>query len=379
MVVGIGIVTGAARAHAGAFGGFGGREDAFLVGVDRVCTPLPVADAAAAGAAKCHKAAADELAQLSIKAPKAERGARAQFAATASGRTLTITRPDTGATVVVWESLDPISKVVEVYASTYGNVVGVELMVRRGGRDQADAIAFDVRGAGHATAPVVAPPGPTTPPPTAPVPAVSPALTKALAKARKTSGKAALAAWAKVTAIDPEHSEARYAIATAHARLKHRAEALAALTGLAASSRADAIEYLVAARFDAAFAAWRADAEFRTAVGLDRPATRLYERVMGLGGSWEQAATSCDTPEVALTLTRARAFTLRVKSTCEGARYDDRFKGTWSDASGALVLTLPKPGGADDVPCSIEARNGEDAIHCALDQDLEFVVQPVRR
>ncbi|MCE9580643.1 MAG: hypothetical protein K8W52_46410, partial [Deltaproteobacteria bacterium] len=319
---------------------------------------------------------------------KAERGARAQFAATAKGRTLTITRPDSGATVVVWESLDPISQVVEVYASTYGNLVGVELMVKRGGRDQADAIAFDIRGAGGDTA-ITPPAGTTTPPtgtpptgapPTVPPPAASPELTKAVAKARKTSGKAAIAAWTKVAALDADHSEARYAIAVAHAKLKHKAEAIAALTALAGSARGDAIEYLVAARFDKAFAAWRADAGFRTAVGLDRPPTGLYERVMGLGGVWEQAATSCDTPQVTLTLARERAFTLRVRSTCSGQRYDDRFRGTWDVDANALVLSLPKPeGGSDPFLCSIEARSGEDAIHCALGEDLEFVVQAVRR
>lgn len=386
-VLGIGIAT-ASTAYGGAFGGFGGRENAFLVGVDRVCTPLPVRDGAATGAPACHKAASDELAGLSIKPPRAERGARAQFAARAQGRTLTITRPDSGATVVVWESIDPISKVVDVYASTYGNVVGVELMVRRGGRDQADAIAFDVRGAGgdaSGTPPTGTPPTPPTgtpptgtPPP--PPPAASPELTKAIARARKTSGKAALTAWAKVVALDAAHSEARYALAVAHAKLKRKADAVAALAALTASTRADAIEYLVAARFDKAFAAWRADPAFRAAVGLDRPATALYERIMGLGGVWEQPATSCDTPEVTLTLARARTFVLRIRSTCSGARYDDRFKGTWDLDASTLVLSLPKPeGGSDPFPCAVEPKSGEDAIHCSLGEDVEFVVQAVRR
>ncbi|MCE9579702.1 MAG: hypothetical protein K8W52_41675, partial [Deltaproteobacteria bacterium] len=47
----------ASSAYGGAFGGFGGRENAFVVGVDKVCTPLPVSGGAATGAPRCHKAA----------------------------------------------------------------------------------------------------------------------------------------------------------------------------------------------------------------------------------------------------------------------------------------------------------------------------------
>ncbi len=337
--------------------------------------------AIATGAPACHKAASDEVAQLSVKEAKAERGQKARFAAAAQGRTLTVTRPDSGTTVVTWESVDPISKIVDVYASTYGNVVAVEMMVRRGGRDQADVVAFDLHTAGTAAATAaVTPTATATATVAAPAtakPPDSPALTKALAAARKTKGKAALAAWAKVLAVDADNSEARFGTAVAHAAQKHTAEAQAALDALAASKRADAIEMLVAARFDPAFAAMRADAAFRKAVGLDRPAASFYEHVMGLGGHWEQAGTSCDTPEVALELKRDRAFTLRVKSACEGDRYDDRFAGTWSPEDPNLVLSLT--GAADRIPCVVEPKAGEDAIHCSISAELEFSVLPVRR
>ena len=50
-----------------------------------MCAPLEVTDGAATGAPTCEKAAADAVAQLSIKEPIAQRGAKASFTATASG------------------------------------------------------------------------------------------------------------------------------------------------------------------------------------------------------------------------------------------------------------------------------------------------------
>ena len=366
-------------ARAGVMGGFGGREDAYLVGADRVCKPLEVDAGVAKGTPSCHKAASDEIAQLSIKTPKAERGSKARFAATASATTLTITRPDSGETVVTWTSIDPISKVVDVYASQYANVVAVELMIRRGGRDQADVVAFDL----HAAA-TPAPNEPTTTTTTTTAtekPPTSKELDKAIAAARKAKGKAAIAAWAKVTALDADNSEARYGTAVALAQAKKNADAIAQLQALAGSKRTDAIEFLVAARFDAAFAAVRADADYRKAVGLDRPPATFYEHVMGLGGSWEQAGTSCDVPSVSLVLSRDRAFKLRVKTACEGDSSDDRFSGTWDLQEPTLVLSLPTGEGtnADQIPCTVESAGAEDAIHCTVSKELDFTVKPVRR
>src|SRR5262249_7233451 len=147
------VLLAGGTARAGVMGGFAGHDTAYLVGADRVCAPLAVENGAAKGTPSCHKAASDELAQLSIKPPKVERGAKATFAATASGGTLTVTRVDGGASVVTWTSVDPISKVVDVYADADRGLVAVEIMVRRAGRDQADVIGFQVGGAGASTAP----------------------------------------------------------------------------------------------------------------------------------------------------------------------------------------------------------------------------------
>ncbi len=164
---------------------------------------------------------------------------------------------------------------------------------------------------------------------------------------------------------------------------KAKADAIATIEKLAASTRADAIEWLVEARFDAAFAPLRADATFRTKVGLDRKPATTYERLMGFGGQWEQSGTACDKPEVRLTATRDRVVRLRVKTKCEGVGYDMPFKGTWRLDGDRVVLTFPTKGKAasadDDAPCKFEAAGDEDALHCAVGRDLDFAVLPTRR
>jgi len=107
----------AGTAGADRFGGFSGVDRPYLVNQDRVCTPLLVADGAASGAPSCTQAAADVVARLSIKAPIPQLGPKAMFAATAAGRTITVTRKASGTPVVAWSAVDPIGKVVEVYAS----------------------------------------------------------------------------------------------------------------------------------------------------------------------------------------------------------------------------------------------------------------------
>src|SRR5580698_4174116 len=91
----------AAPAAADTFGGFSGTSPPYLVNQDRACTPLEVKDGAATGSPDCQHAKPDELAQLSIGSPVAQHGSNADFGATASGRTLTVTN-STGAAIVTW-------------------------------------------------------------------------------------------------------------------------------------------------------------------------------------------------------------------------------------------------------------------------------------
>jgi hypothetical protein len=379
----------AGPAAADTFGGFSGVDTPYLVNRDRICYPLSVKAGAATGMPTCEKdVTADVIAKLSIKDPIAQRGPKATFAATASGKTLTVTKKASGDPVVSWNAVDPIGKVIDVYASQYEDRVAIAYTTRKLGKEVTEIVAFElVKTTGRDNTvkptPTPAPPTVTQPAPTTPAPAADPKLTKAIEAAQKASKAKALAAWQAVLAIDAQHSEAQYRIAALKAAAKQSAEAIAALETLAKSARADAVEWLIEARFDKAFTSLRADAKFRAAVGLDRKAQSPYERMMGFGGQWEQTSTSCETPEVRLTVQRDRAFKLKVKSVCRGHVFEQTFKGTWRVEGNDIMLTVPTKGKQatvkDEMPCLFEKQRDEDALRCTLDKDLEFVVLPTRR
>lgn len=373
-------------AAADTFGGFSGVDKPYLVNRDKVCTPLAVNGGAASGAPQCAKAPADEVAHLSIKEPIAQRGLKASFTATAAGKTLTVARK-TGEKLVTWNAPDAIGKVVDVYASQYEDRVAVAYTMRVLGKEVTNVVAFEIVKTTGRTEPTTI----TKPAPTATItttaPPEDPKLKKAVDAARKASKAKALAAWQAVQAIDADHSEAHYRIAAIQVAAKQSADATATLEKLAKSTRSDAIEWLVEARFDKAFARVRADAKFRAAVGLDRKGTTPYERLMGFGGQWEQAGTPCDTAEVRLTTQRDRTFKVSVKTVCRGEGFTLSKKGTWriegDDHAPTVVLTIPTKGqkitDKDETRCEFEPKQDEDALHCVLDRDLEFTVLPTRR
>ena len=378
----LGFLLLATPAAADTFGGFSGVDRPYLVNQDRVCTPLKVTGTAASGVPSCEKQGADVVAKLNMKAPVVQSGPKAMFAATASGKTLTVMRKATSTPIVIWNATDAINKVVEVYGSQYDDRVAVAFTEKRLGKEVTSIVAFDLLGT--AKDPVPGPATPTTPTTSAPE---NPAVTKAVAAARKApKGSKQLAAWKAVLAADAQHAEAMYRVAAAQVAAKQVADAVTSMTTLAASTRADAIEWLIEARFDPAFAGVRADPKFRTAVGLDPAAKQVktpYERFMGFGGQWEQTGTSCDKAEVRLVASRDRTFKLRVKTRCQGTVMDLPFKGTWRTEPTRIVLTLPTKGkqvtAADEAPCVFEPTGDEDALRCQLDDDLEFVVLPTRR
>ena len=369
----------AAPAYADTFGGFSGIDRPYLVNQDRVCTPIVIADHAAAGMPKCQAAAADLIAHLSIKPPIVQSGAKASFVASSSGRTLTIARK-TGEPIVAWDAPDPIGKIVDVFASQYEDRVAVAFSTRRMGKDVTDVVGFDLGKPSQAAIPK----DPTAVTPTAPpTPPEDPAVTKAVASARKAPKAKALAAWRGVLAVDAGHTEALYQIAALQAAAKQTSDALATLGTLAASKHDDAIEWLIEARFDPAFASIRADPAFRSKVGLDKKGTSSYERLMGFGGQWEQTGTSCDKPEVRFTTTRDRVVRIRVKTRCEGQVMDLPFKGIWRLEGDHVVLTMPTRGkqvtAADEAGCTFEVAGDEDSLRCTLGRDIDFVVLPTRR
>lgn len=374
----------ASTAAADSFGGFSGVDKPYLVNADKVCAPLKVTNGTATGMPSCQKAAADAIAKLSIKSPTPQGGAKAAFEATAQGRTITVTRKQTGATAVTWSAPDSVGRIVDVYASQYEDRVAVAYTTKRLGKEVTDVVAFDFGlSAGTQPTPPTTTPPTTQPPTTTLAPKADPKLTKAIAAARKAPRPRQIAAWQAVLAIDPQHSEAQYRIAAAQVATKQGPAAIATLTALAASSRPDAVDFLVEARFDPAFASVRSDAKFRAAVGLDRKATSAYERFMGLGGQWEQTGTSCDKPEIRFHALRDRTFKLRVKTTCQGSVYDTPFKGTWRLEGDRIVLTLPTRGRQvtkeDEAGCTFQPMGDEDALRCTIGRDLEFTALPARR
>jgi hypothetical protein len=375
-------------AGADTFGGFSGVDRPYQVNQDKVCTPLVVMSGKAAGAPSCDKASADVMAKLRFKEPLPQKGiAKPMFAATSSGRTLTVTRAATNEPIVTWDAPDPIGKIVEVYGSQYDDRVAVAYTSRRMGKEFTDVVGFDLQKDGGTKPPPGGDPTGTTPTPPQPVaPVVDAKVQKAIDAAKKAKGAKATAAWKAVLALDPMSSEALFHLAALQAKAKQTADALATLGTLAASTRADAIEFLIDARFDAAFASLRADPAYRAKVGLDKKpggTITAYERLMGFGGQWEQTATSCDKPEVRFTATRDRVVRIRVKSRCEGMAYDLPFKGTWRIEGDRVVLTMPTRGkqvtAADQAGCQFEAQGDEDALRCNLGRDIEFVVLPTRR
>jgi hypothetical protein len=372
-------------AAADTLGGFSAVDSSYLVNADRVCTPIQVdaATATATGGPSCKKAPANDIAGLDFHPAEVQSGGNATFAASASGRTLTVTHASGGDTVVTWQADDPIGRVVEVYASHFEDRVAVAYTSRRGGHEFTDVVAFALL---RKTASVPAPADPNKPAPASPPAHVdAPDVVAAIAAARKAAPAKALAAWQAVIALDADHSEARYRIAAIQAAGKTPADAVATLEDLAKSSRADAIEWLIEARFDKVFAKLLSDARFRTAVGLDRKPTTPYERFMGLGGHWEQAGQPCDHAAVVLTARQDRSFKLRLKETCSGQTVDLPFHGTWRiDGDDGIILGLPPNKGkaitdADEVHCTLAAHGDEDALHCPLGHDLDFTVLPTRR
>lgn len=411
-----GLALARAPARADTFSGFSGVDRPYLVNQDRVCQPLAVAGNAASGVPRCDKVTADVIARLSIKPPLVQSGARASFTAQATGRTIRVSRKS-GDALLTWDAPDPVVRIIDVYASQYDDRVAVAYIVRRAGKEITDVVAFDLGQNQTAITPPAGPssppagagsgaPGPTSvtariiqpgqpgqpgqgpPPDTAAAPAAAepppdPRVAKAIADARAAPQAKALAAWTAVLALDAGHAEALFRVAAAQLAAHHTAQAFEALHALAASPHADAVEWRVEARFDPAFAALRADPKFRAAVGLDQKPATLYERLMGFGGQWEQTGTSCDTPEVRLTVTRDRKIRIRVKTSCEGRIYDTPFQGTWRIDGQRIVVVLPNSGraitAADEAGCGFETVGDEDALRCSLGHDTDFVVLPTRR
>ena len=121
------------------------------------------------------------------------------------------------------------------------------------------------------------------------------------------------------------------------------------------------------------------------ALGLEKAAR---DRLVGQGGSWEQAAVPCERPRVHLALDPENTrFELAIDSRCRGQSHVAEFDGRW-DAEGAdrLILMFAEHGeggGLDEsLTCRIDRcddASGEDCIACQPAPDLAFELRVVRR
>jgi hypothetical protein len=237
-------------------------------------------------------------------------------------------------------------------------------------------------------------PSPATPAPPATPQAAPPPLDPALA-ARVTAGDKDLARrrWKKAeeayraALAGGDVPAARYGLAAALAGQGSAADAITELVALARSTHPEAPRWLVEARLGDRFSRLRGEAGFRRAVGIDpdpaRPPT-AYERLVGLGGRWEQTGTACQQPTVDLGLDRKTGkFQLVIRNRCQGQDESTRLGGTWQ-ASGAAALELrfPNAGGPEEkLSCQLDAapdRTGEDRLSCTL-EDMTFTMRVVRR
>lgn len=415
-VLAILVAGGVTPAAAGSFGGFSEDQTRYLSGRDQVCVPIAVADPGPSAAAQASRAVpacepADDrrVASARFRRGVPQQGPRADYEASARGTDITLRERRSGRTLVIWSSVDPIDRITGVHASESRApggpgapvaLVAVEYEVRFGGRTRIETVAFAISAAAPAAVtpavPVPPAPGPSAGTPPAPGPPAGtppapddPRVGERLGKARRldarNQAKPAEAAYRQVLEIDPDHAEARYGLARSLARQRKQPAAIEALVALARSSRPDAAEWLVEARFDRAFQGLRGDPAFRAATGLDPDPARqrsLYERLLGFSDTWEQAEVKCEQAEVRLSLERrARKFRLAITTRCGGYPTTTRLQGRFRLGQGDRVdLVLPNAEGPEDaVACRMQLCSSEDCLQCVVDEDLTFTVLPVRR
>lgn len=395
-------------AAAGPFGGFSSDGSHYLVDRDRVCEPVT----GARGAPRCEKKGADEVARLGFRKGAVQRGAGARVAAQVSGTRLVVRTADGKTVRADWDSGNPVGAISAVYLSETGKLVAIEYDARLSGRSAAQVVVLTMAGDGSSGTPTGKPSAGTPPtgtppagtpstatPPTGtakpagqnPGPADPPALAGQLRTADRELGrkkwKKAEEEYRRALATAPGHPAAQYGVAASLAGQKRTADALAALVELAGSTHPHAPRWLVEARLGPHFTKLQSDAGFRRAVGIDRDPQRpptAYERLVGLGGHWEQTGTACQQPTVDLRLDRkSEKFQLAIRNRCQGEDETTRLVGSWeTDGSGVLRLRFPNVDGPEEaLECQLGGapdRSGEDLLSCTLDE-LTMAMRVVRR
>ena len=379
----------AGDAHADPFGGFSRAGTQYLVGTGQVCDPVEARSALP----HCRTVDAAQVSKMAFDKGTAQRGAEAVVTVEAAGTLLRVKARGSGKVLAEWNATDPVQKIEAVYLSKNRSMVGVQYLARVAGRGQSQSVALALR---HPVA-LAAGQVPTTRPAggAAGAPATSaadnPQAVKPLRAAdrllHRRRWKQAEAAYRAVLTIAPSHPAARFGLAAALARQGRGPDAVRVLHDLARSGDREAPYWLVEARQSPHFARLRGDPGFRRAVGIDPDPDRplsAYERVVGLGGAWEQSLVPCQRPRVSLALDRKTGrFSLAIRSRCQGDDETTRLGGTWATRGAAtLALTFPNASGPDEnLACTITKapdHSAEDEVGCTLG-DTHFTLRVVRR
>lgn len=381
-----------AVASAGVFGGFS-DGNTYRKG-DSICTATAKKDATAA----CTTSSVADLAKMSFKRGTKQRGSSSLVTVQKKGTTLHVVAAD-GGTLASWDAGQVIGGVGDVFLGPKKQWVAIEFQTRFAGRAVEDVVLLPI--ALPTAAPVVEkssdaksveknsdlqrgsktksdPPG------------FREAMTKAARFARKRrSYDKAEAALKNALKLAPGHPEALFQVAILHAKRKNYEATIDALTTLSKSKHEAMVRWRVEARFDVRFKALRGNPAFRKAVGITRgpdETPSLYERLVALGGRWEQEAIPCEQPQVNLTLRRDKKqrFDLVIRSKCQGMAETTRLDGTWLHKGAVdLALRFPNMESEDDnLTCRVELcadESGEDCVRCQPDPESEFLLRTVRR
>ncbi len=378
-------------AQAGLFGGFA-SDGSYQRGDGQLCQAVSTE----LGVPSCKSATASQFSALRLKMGVRQQGSKQKVAAKKSASKIKVVDSESDALLFTWDSGQVISAMGSVYLHTSGRFVAVEFTTRFGGRQVEDLVVLQldksVSGSGSGSASASGS-GSVKPAPKVVAPQDPPAFRAAMklgakwAKRRKHSK--AVDAYKDALAVLPEHPETLYRLARAYMRAKKKTTAVATLARIPASAHKSAVRWRVEARFDIVFKSLRGDADFRTAVGIDRQQDdpiSLYEKLVAFGGRWEQERIPCEQPQVNLDLRRnaKRRFDLVIRSKCQGITETTRLDGAWLQSGDRnLALSFPNTDSADeDLSCKVEMcsdDSGEDCLRCVLDKDIEFLLRVVRR
>ncbi len=382
----------AGTAHAGVFGGFA-KDGSYRKGSDSVCTGPKGKD----GVPACKSQSVAEMAQHQFQPGNKQSGSDKLVYAEKKGSYLCVRDAASQESLVVWDSGQVVGGVGDVYLSPDKRFVAIEFTTRFAGRAVEDVVVLAVTGLkAGASEPVAPTPGPpAVQPASEPKPKADPKEFRELIESArkharsKRNRKKAKAALEKALSIVPGHPEAHFQLAVLAMKDKDTKSALGELERLAKSSHTSMPRWRVEARFDLAFQALRAGDSFRKSVGITRApgeVPSLYERLVALGGKWEQAPIPCEEPQVNLTLRRdaKQRFDLVIRSKCQGMAETTRLDGTWQSSGAAgLALKFPNMGSDDDrLTCQVEMcsdNSGEDCVRCQPDPESEFLLRVVRR